>query len=115
MAGAPKGNKNARKAKVWTEALKKALRHYHDEDVQVGTALYRIAWRVVRDAIHADHKDGYSEIANRLEGKATEHVEISTDREIHQYTDDELIAIAFGSRDGVSGEEGSSPESPEVH
>jgi hypothetical protein len=78
MAGAPKGNQNARKGKAWREALTKALKQYVDpnhvgpdgtpDPIGRGEALARIARRVVRMALEGDF-DAIEEIANRLDGK----------------------------------------------
>lgn len=113
--GAPKGNKNNKKGTDWTKALRQALDEYKDHEVRCGGALLAIAKTVVKQAI-AGNKDAYQEIANRLDGKAKEYVEIDA---THTYadalTDDELAAIALGRGDEIDAEAGSSKESTELH
>ena len=66
--GAPVGNQNAKKAKRWQDALVKALAQYQSPDVAQGQALFRIAERVVEEALNGS-KDAWQEIGNRLDGK----------------------------------------------
>jgi hypothetical protein len=67
---APAGNKNARKAKDWENALRRVLAQYESEDGKIprGEALAKIAEQCVVQAIAGD-KDARAEIANRLDGK----------------------------------------------
>jgi hypothetical protein len=109
LRGAQKGNKNAVKAKEWERALKAELHHYEDKDrkVERGTALAAIAKKCIEQALDGD-KDARTEIANRLDGKPREHVEIDyTQRLAEELTDDELIQIvrdARGSSDPAADE-----------
>jgi hypothetical protein len=101
---APKGNQNARKAKDWEGALRRALSQYEDAGQQIrpGEALKKIAENVVKLAL-AGSKDAIAEIANRLDGKATEHVEAHVSHYlVSELTDDELATIAAGSSEGAS-------------
>ncbi len=74
---APKGNQNAAKGAEWAGALRKALDQYVDEvrGIERGNALYAIAEGVVRDAIEGN-PFARQEIANRLDGKPKERVEV---------------------------------------
>jgi hypothetical protein len=68
MAGAPKGNQNGRKGKVWFDALRK--------EVVQRDALAAIATKVV-DAALAGELWAIQEIGNRLDGKPAQAVEVS--------------------------------------
>jgi hypothetical protein len=70
MAGPPKGNQNAAKAKDWESALRYALANYASKELKVqrGHALKKIAAAVVEKAISGD-KDAWREIGDRLDGK----------------------------------------------
>lgn len=72
---APIGNRNAAKAKRWETALTKALARYSDNAVKAGEALDKIAEVVVRDAL-AGNRDAIVELANRLDGKPLQPVEM---------------------------------------
>lgn len=70
------GNQNAAKGKVWRDELKKSLKCYEskgENGVKRGTALRRIADRVVQDAIDGN-KDAWTEIAIRLDGKPSQEI-----------------------------------------
>lgn len=64
--GAPKGNKNATKNKVWSDALRKAI-------VQ-GKSLDKIAKKVIAMAEDGD-MSAIREIGDRLEGKPMTPIE----------------------------------------
>lgn len=95
--GAPLGNKNGRKSKDWERHLRAELHFYEDDKIKKGEALAKIARRVVEDALsdvfevrHAARQ----EIANRLDGKPREHVDVDfTQRLAEELTDDELLNI----------------------
>jgi hypothetical protein len=74
---APTGNRNAAKGKRWHDALHKALARYADKNLKIkaGEALDRIAAVVVENAIKGD-RDSITEIANRLDGKPMQPVEM---------------------------------------
>lgn len=99
------GNKNAVKAKDWERALRTELHHYEDKDrgIAKGTALANIAKKCVEQALNGD-KDARSEIANRLDGKAREHVDVDfTHRLAQELTDDELLNILRNEARGGDG------------
>jgi hypothetical protein len=75
MAAAP-GNQYARKAKDWENALRRALERYETANVPSGMALAKIAEKVVERALEGDQK-ATEEIANRLDGKAAQAVEVT--------------------------------------
>jgi len=114
---APRGNQNARKAKDWEGALRRALSQYEDPEnkIRPGEALKRIAENVIKLAL-AGSKDAISEIANRLDGKATEHVEAHVSHYlVSELTDDELATIATGSSEGASEASSGSEEPAGIH
>ena len=71
--GAPQGNKNAAKAKVWEGALRAALAQFESKDIKKGQALRKVAETVVTQAL-AGNKDAWKEIGDRLDGKAVQPV-----------------------------------------
>jgi hypothetical protein len=79
MAGAPLGNRNAVKSKPWEEALKRALARAGNS-VELG--LNPIADWVVAAAVGGDI-EAIREIACRLDGKPTEHVQVDQTIEIN--------------------------------
>ena len=81
MAGAPLGNKNSAKKRLpGKQALKRALTRYAAEEGEDSPnyrrGLDRVANQVVKDAVSGD-KDSWQEIANRIEGKPGQTVELS--------------------------------------
>jgi hypothetical protein len=115
--GAPKGNQNGRKAKDWERALRKALAFYTDKEqgIQKGEALGRIAAKVVSLAVGGD-LDCIQEIANRLDGKPAQHIEGTfTHAIVAELSDEQLLAIASGSSEGVADSALSETDAPELH
>ena len=82
MAGAPIGNKNAAKAREWSDAIKWQLDNLElpESGIARGQALRAIAKTVVLQALDGN-KDAWQEIGNRLEGKPTQGVAIGGDGE----------------------------------
>ena len=95
MAGAPVGNKNATKNKRWTAAIDKALKQYNDGDVKAGHALDRIAMRLVAKAVTTDDDQVFAKsietIGDRIEGKATQAVQLSGHLSTSEMSTEELI------------------------
>lgn len=90
--GAPKGNQNAAKNKIWEQAIQRAARPKDLEE---------IANAVIQAA-----KDGQAwavtEIGNRLDGKPVQQVEMNGSMNMTQtyrdLTDEALLAIAAQAR-----------------
>ncbi len=78
MAGAPEGNRNAKKGKEWQLAIKRALAHHSKDSATAG--LEMIAKKLV---IAADKGDQWAikEIGERFDGKAAQSVTVSGDEE----------------------------------
>jgi hypothetical protein len=113
--GAPKGNRNSAKDRVWAKALKDELAEYKDEKVKKGAALREIANVVIRQALHGSAA-AYTEIANRLDGKPTEYVETTVTRRLAaELTDDELAYIASRSSERNSDPQIGPAEPGEIH
>jgi hypothetical protein len=79
-AGAPKGNRNAAKAKLWEKALRRALESFTATGVKRGQALAKIAHKCIEQALAGDDR-ARLEIGNRLDGKAREYVEAAVTME----------------------------------
>lgn len=103
---APKGNQNAAKAREWADTLKHELAEYQSKKrrIERGQALRAVARMVIDEAL-----DGgmwaVQEIANRLDGKAAQAVEITGSIEhkhVHELTDDQLAHIATGGSIGIA-------------
>lgn len=117
--GAPKGNRNSAKDRIWRKALNEELKKYAAEGIEPGQALNAIARLCVADALATDpdvRAAARQEIANRLDGKATEHVIAEfTNALAEELTDEELLDIARGSGDGAAEETSGPPVNPELH
>jgi hypothetical protein len=100
--GAPFGNNNPGKNKPWADAVRAALTKFErDEDwvqkardkpipaVKRGTALDVIAERLVAQAVCGD-QDAMAEIANRLDGKPRQEMELSGHVAMSALSDDDL-------------------------
>jgi hypothetical protein len=68
--GAPKGNNNAAKAKIWSDAVRKAI-------VQ-GDNLNLLATALIEKALSGDIS-ALRELGDRLEGKATQQIDQNTE------------------------------------
>ena len=78
--GAPLGNQNARKSKLWQRELQRALKRHTQPGVDAGEALAKIAEKVVSKALAGDF-EAIHEIANRLDGKPATQTSIGIDLE----------------------------------
>jgi hypothetical protein len=70
-SGAQPGNQNARKAKLWEQALKRALARSSGSTVDAG--LDKIADIVVTNALNNDARS-IDEIGNRMDGKPAQSI-----------------------------------------
>lgn len=75
-AGAPAGNQNAKKAKIFEEAVKRALARSSGESVDAG--LDKVADRLVI-AANAGEQWAIKEIADRLDGRAVQSTTLGGD------------------------------------
>lgn len=100
---APKGNRFASHDKPWTNALRRVLAQLEVKDeagavkVKAGEALRQIAEATVMQAMAGD-KDARKEIADRLDGKPTEYLDVNHSRDPRQMTTDELAAEILRER-----------------
>ena len=95
---AQKGNRNAAHDKPWTRALERHAQQNPD-------LLRDLAIKTFALALEGDAQ-ARAEIANRLDGKPVQPVEMSGSVDVgksaRDYTDDELAAIAAGSGVGAA-------------
>ena len=73
MAGAPLGNQNAKKAKIWEQAIKRALARYAGSTIAAG--LDTLADKLVSAAVAGDPW-ALKEIGDRIDGKSVQQVEV---------------------------------------
>lgn len=96
FGGAPKGNHNARKGRLWREALNQELAQLTVNGKMAGSVmagLRAIAKRVVSDAL-AGNYNAINEIANRQDGKPAQALQLTGEDggpvEVAQISDLEL-------------------------
>lgn len=115
---APKGNRFASHDKPWTNALQRVLAQLDVDDgkvrIKAGDALRQIAEATVIQAVMGD-KDARKEIADRLDGRATEFVNVNHTRDPAGLTDAELADIATASRNRVAEAPAGPQEPSSVH
>ena len=93
MAGAPKGNTNAKRGHLWRDALERALaRQVKDGDKTIEKGLDPIADKVVKAAVNGE-KDAWQEIANRLDGKHAQAITLAGDEDKPVITRIERVVI----------------------
>lgn len=115
MAGAPKGNQNAKRAGRWRDALERALDGYETDEMKAGRALYKIAEKVVEKALSGD-KESIQEIGNRLDGKPHQSMDVGHyDVPAEEMTDDELERIAATGRSRAARKKAGKEKSSRVH
>lgn len=100
---APKGNKFGSHDKPWTNALQRVLAQLEVKDadgkvtIKAGEALRQIAETTVLQAIAGD-KDARKEVADRMDGRPTEFVNVNHSRNPGEMTTDELAAEILRER-----------------
>lgn len=100
---APKGNRNAAKAKVWAAAIERALERRQPLDVRI-KAIDELADKLLALGYEGD-LSALQEIGNRLDGKPAQALELSghlEHREAKELTEDELARIAAGGSAGAA-------------
>src|SRR6188768_1220361 len=104
--GAPKGNSNAARGIRFRQALEFALSEYQDDKVSKGTALRAICTQIVADCLSPDPTvriPSRNALADRIDGKAKEHIEAKITRAVaEELTDEQLLDIARNSGDGTT-------------
>jgi len=85
-AGPPKGSKNAFKGNEWSKSLKRAMARLSaaegDEQVSWRRGLDKAADKVVAAACEGQ-KDAWQEIANRIEGKPRQGVDLDANVDVN--------------------------------
>jgi hypothetical protein len=75
MAGAPKGNQNAAKAKVWSAAIERALERRKPADERI-KAIDELADKLLEQCLEGNLQ-AMQELGNRLEGKPGQSMMLS--------------------------------------
>lgn len=118
--GAPKGNRFGAHDKPWTNALQRVLAQLEVKDAdgkvvaKAGEALRLIAETTVERACAGD-KDARKEIADRLDGKPTEFLNVNHSTDPTNISDEQLANIATGSGNRTVEAQGSAPEPSQLH
>lgn len=81
--GAPKGNQNARKGKLWTQAIERALKKRSKSKTDMIEALDEIAEKLLAACDNGD-LSALKELGDRLEGKAAQTVEMTIQEMTHE-------------------------------
>ena len=108
--GAPKGNKNTARAKIWTDALRRVILRDKKGLDAMARALFDMALEGDIVAI--------KEIGDRLEGKAAQALDLNVDNRTTQRNlgDSQLLEIAStNGSSGTASETGSEEQSEVVH
>ena len=74
--GAPLGNRNGANHREFREALRYALAQEYPGKAERGSALRRVAIKLVENAIDGNFQ-AVQEVANRLDGKPTQAIEMN--------------------------------------
>lgn len=97
--GAPVGNQNGKKAKVWEQAIKRALARYAGSTVDAG--LDSLAEKLIAAAAAGDPW-ALKEIGDRMDGKSVQQVEMDGELRTRDISDKPLSADewsrAYGDR-----------------
>jgi hypothetical protein len=113
---APRGNKNAAKAKVWAAAIERALERRVPADQRI-KAIDELADKLLALGYEGD-LSALQEIGNRLDGKPAQSLELSGNvgnKSADELPDDELANIAARGRAGTAEASSSAQEPPPVH
>ncbi len=116
----PKGNRFASHDKPWTNALQRVLAQLEIKNAdgkviaKAGEALRLIAEETVMRAAAGD-KDARKEIADRLDGKPTEFLNVNHSADPGNLSDEELADIARGSGERAAEATASAPKPSELH
>lgn len=117
---APKGNRFASHDKPWTNALQRVLLQLEIKNAdgkviaKAGEALRLIAEETVLRAVAGD-KDARKEIADRLDGKPTEFLNVNHTADPGNLSDEQLANIATGSGERVAEAPERAPKPSELH
>ena len=84
--GAPKGNTNATKTRVWAEAIDKVLKQSDDGK---HAKLRKLAEKLVEMALAGDMQ-AMKEIGDRVDGKSLASIELTGSLQISDMTDAQL-------------------------
>jgi hypothetical protein len=79
--GAPQGNQNAAKAKVWSAAILRALDRRKPADERI-KAIDELADKLL-DECYSGDLAALQELGNRLEGKPAQAIDVSGEMELH--------------------------------
>ncbi len=85
------GNQYAAKAKIVTDAIRKAI--VQEDGKRLAKGVDKLL-----DSFAEGEPWAIEQVMNRLEGKPAQSVDVAVTKSIQDMTDDELIAIARGER-----------------
>lgn len=103
------GNKHGQKSKAFDSALRRAI-------AQDDGQRLRLAAEALLNAAADGQPWAIDKLADRLDGKPGQSVDVTqTIRKVTEYSEDELIAVAFGSSARGAGQAQSEGEPSEFH
>lgn len=97
--GAPIGNKNAAKAKVWHAAILRALERRDQSRTDGIKELDALAEKLLQ-LVAAGDLAALKEFGDRLDGKPAQESTVTINRPARELSDDELTNIAEGGGEG---------------
>lgn len=103
-----KGNKLGAKGKLFDGALKRAIAQ--DDGVRLREAAEQLLTLAA-----AGEQWAVKELADRLDGKATQVIDAVVSKRAQELTDDELADIALGSGEGATGPAQSAGQPTGIH
>lgn len=96
MAGAPLGNQNARKGRIWSQAIERALAKRSRAD-QI-EAIDAMAEKLLALCDQGDLQ-ALKEFGDRMEGKPAQSIAVSGDEDAPLVTRIELVALSDSRKD----------------
>ena len=98
MAGAPLGNQNGKKGRLWADAIKRAVARKHGGDLNHG--LDTLAEKLV-EAVGKGDLQALKEFGDRMDGKPAQAIVGDSEHDpVHVVGRIELIPMANGSGSG---------------
>lgn len=94
MAGAPLGNKNAAKPRIWQQAIERALETRTKSRIDGKKEIDALAEKLL-DAVASGDLAALKEFGDRIDGKPAQQVQVSGDPDapLHTHSKVELVSL----------------------